>query len=34
MKNNQKTTPEQRDRIEQDLRQHYDRKTAAAGGDS
>lgn len=28
------TTPEQRERIEQDLRQHYDRKTAAAGGDA
>lgn len=28
------TTPEQRDRIEQDLRAHYDRKIAAAGGDA
>ena len=28
------TTPEQRDRIERDLRHHYDRKTAAAGGDA
>lgn len=27
------TTPEQRERIEQDLRTHYDRKMAAAGDD-
>lgn len=28
------TTPEQREQIEQELRVHYDRKTAAAGGDA
>lgn len=28
------TTPESRERIEAELRQHYDRKTAAAGGDA
>lgn len=27
-------TPEERDRLEADLRTHYDRKTAAAGGDA